>query len=336
MSYSPVKSVFIGDGTNSALYSALTTANIAVGDLAVTNRQGVVLQAGATPTSAAGNDEIQVLQGLAAGRSKKSTKIQAKNIVKYTVAAYAAPVQQVIAIGSNGTDGSLTAVNGARYKLTIKLRTSVTILPNQEASYTFFVDSDSSATQLEIATAFVNQINADKNAKVLFTAAVLTENANNGIQITGKSVFADSYNISRYEFVAFDAYLSYHLIPTAAAPYVINDVAGASIIRTTTAPVIGKGGYAEVFDMWKDTVYNDGYSNWTMWPVASLPTYGPVAGTNYDIISILHFDSHPGDLQTPERTPILTTICIPTGSAQLTAALAVLSPYMLSAGASLD
>jgi hypothetical protein len=325
--YSPVTSVLIGDGTNSALYSALTTANIAAGDLAVVNRQGAVLQAAATPTSAAGNDVIYILQGLSTGRSRKSKNIQAKNITSYTVSTYAAPVQQVVAIGSNGTDGSITAVNSSRYKLTIKVKNSATVLPNQEQQYVFFYDSDASATQDEIATNLVAQVNASRTASSLFTAAVLTETANRGIQLTGKAVPADSYGINRYEFLTFDAYLSYQPIATYAAPS-----AGASTIRTTTTPVIGKGGYAEVFDLWKDTIHNLGYTNWTEFPVAALPAGAPVVGATYDLINIYHFDSHPGDLQKPEATPIVTCIAVPTGSAQATALLAVLDPYISAAG----
>lgn len=338
--YTRTTSVLVGDGTNSALYSALTTANIAAGDLAVINKFGTVLQAGATPSSAVGNDEIKIIQGLATGQAKKSNIIQARGITKYTVSTYAAPVQQVSTVGSNGTNGQILASNSYRYKLRIEFKSSVNILPNQAWAYEVYYDSDASATQLEIATALAAKVNADRNLSVLVTAAVLTETTNNGISITAKAVPADTYGINRFEFVTFDVFFSKAPIDSTVVGspvYVAGGegaTAGSTGVRVLTTPVVGKGTYAQVLDLYKDAIGDtEGYRNFILFPVDALPAGGPVAGATYDLISIEHFNHHPGPgIHNEGKTPELTVIAVPTGSAQATALLAMLSPYMLAIG----
>lgn len=338
MSYNRTTAVLVGDGSNSALYSALTTANIAEGDIAVTNKFGTVLVAGATPSSAVGNDEIKIIQGIATGRTRKSNIIQAHNITKYTLASFVAPTQKVVAIGSNGTTGSITAVNNTRYKLRIEFRTSTSLLPNQASAYEVYYDSDATATHDEIATGIVAKVNADKNLKLLISAAKLTEAvslANSGIQLTGKAVPANS--IDRYEFANFDAFFTMTPNTSGSIGFGVY-TAAASTIATTTAAAIGTGSYGQIFDLWKDSLGDsEGYGNFTLFPVEALPAGGPVLGATYDLYSIHHFNSHPGPgIHNEGRTPELTVIAVAAGSAQGTALAAVLDPYMSALGKSKD
>lgn len=318
MPQSRVTTVHIGDGTNSGLYSALTLANIAVGDIAVINRAGTVLQAAATPISAEANDIIQIVQGIGTGRFRLSAPIHASSIRNFRGEAYVAPVAQVSHIGSTGVAGNIVAANSTTYELRIKLKGENLFQPFRPLLGFYTYTSDSTATNAEIAAAFVAKINADKYMKDYVTAAVTNETTNYGISLTAKAVPTGSYD--KYEYVLFDV--------------ILGTSGWSTTPNATTVPAVkGKGFSQEVLDLEKAALGYAGHTNLIQFPVVGPATY-TVAGATYEYIVIESEIPHNVDNEFRDKSLVSTIIACPSASAQLTALKAVLNPYFAAASAS--
>jgi hypothetical protein len=320
--------VFVGRNVTA---DATGVANLDNGEIIFIKRNGNMLAPGDT---IADSDGFSIMQGTATlGDIEVSGFIQGKNITKWEGKSYAAPVEQVIYIGNNGTVGDIedsTLLNETLYALTIVFKFDKDILPCRQDRYTFEYTTDASATVAELVLAFVAAINAHPYCSQFVVAAAV--GANIGISLTG---LAQTYNEnSGYKQTTFDVFLDEAFTQaTWIDSYGYIKVDGAAPTTTNAvsiAPVPGVGTYALLNDLEEYAQGYKGVFNKTHWPVPSYPTYG-VSGATYDVYVIEHEHNHQGvELQGQTTSPRKEYIFIPAGTALGTYVESVLNPYMAS------
>src|SRR3990167_4334954 len=157
MSRNAVLRVLIG--TDTSVAAATGPNNIPTGGVVVFDKNFAVLGAGAT---IADTDTIYIAQGTANG-PLISPPIVGAGVRSYLGESFVTPVDQVIAVGFNGTDGDITVDNDIEYQVNIKTKHEKDVYQSARR-YSYI--SDATATRLEIAAAFVQQINADTDSDV--------------------------------------------------------------------------------------------------------------------------------------------------------------------------
>lgn len=151
-SISRTASVQVLDTTASSTY-------IANGEVLVLDENDAPLTAGATFSD---TKKIRIVQGQTATTPLvRSMVIDGSNVTGFKGLSYAAPQEQIDYIGYNTSSGSIDAISINEYTL----RTTFTFDKanwSEQANTRFYqYVSDSSATQLEIANAFVGKVIAD-------------------------------------------------------------------------------------------------------------------------------------------------------------------------------
>lgn len=158
-----------------------------LGDILVLNRNNVNLTGTPTISSAAGNDLIRIFQGLGPGTGVLSHDIDLKQTTSVKISAYSAPVEKSMAVGYNGTSGSLsTPVNNTEYTLIIAVKDDIRPAADQKQTrgvYNYV--SDATATKSEILAGLSAKVNADKGLNTYLSALALTSDA--GAAVTGST-----------------------------------------------------------------------------------------------------------------------------------------------------
>lgn len=288
-------------GTNIARTPALTVGTLANGEIACVKSDMTIMVPGETVSD---SDYIYVVQGTGAA-PRFSSKIQGAQVEKWEGTSFAAAVQQESYVGYDAVAaaGSINLVNSTEYVLTLVFYYDKVIGSERQLVRRFYYTSDSTATQAEIAAAFVALINADPVAATLVVAAVVAAGLNNGIHITG---LAQTYAIiDGYEQVTWKV----------AMDGGFNDGGATTLAVNNVFPNYGSGTFPHVSDLERAAVGYSGITNLMQFPVPPYPVYA-VVGTFYDVYSITYSDKHAtGNLNKDGYSPEMTLVAIPNGGA---------------------
>lgn len=300
-----------------------TVANIQNGEILILNGLTMAeLAAGATVATA---PFIYIVQGTEnVGRPIWSPPIQGVNVENWSGKSYAAATQQVTHVGNVGSGAlAIVAQNETEYQLTIILDNNTQIYQERPNFRRYNYTTDASATQQEIADAFVALINNDAYTNDYITAATVSNAGNYGIQLTGKAPTFTQRLPMDYQVLRFT---------------VTTDLGFATTpVTATTAPNPGKGSFPYVAEMERKTLHNTrGISNHTVFPAPGMfATMYADSATTYDeyIIAAYHrHDSNSIETNASENH-LLISLFLPEGaSAQRTKIEARLNPWMATAG----
>lgn len=306
-------------------------ANGAIGDgeLVVLDKNKNVLGAGST---IADTDIIYLAQGTGetfsytneAGTTTTANRkvvfsdpIQASGIKSYVGRSYAAKAEQVITLDFTG----LVPTVGREYIIRIVYK-DLSEHPGQFVhDYRYISTTAVLATWI---TAFVGVINAHAGRRVIAADAGAVSITLTGLAIPeGTTSVNDIDEFRQVNFDAFATYIDSDDLHQAIAP----------LTKTyTTAASTGVGTWEQVRDMEKVARGYKGLTNKTHFPVIQ-PDFTTVKSTTYDLIVIEHDNSYKSaDNQYVKRTPITTVIASVVDAAQVANILAVLNPWMESAG----
>lgn len=160
-----VFSVILDDETKNALAFAagtlVTDANLPKGAIAVVDLGNRFLTAAAY-TALAPSAQVRIVQGKGVGKPMMKTPVLTKGTLAITTSAHKAALQQITAVGYNGTTGSLPVSNDTAFY--IKLRKNDNDAANRSQPMPLFagpVKTDANGTQEELAIALA--ISGTKN-----------------------------------------------------------------------------------------------------------------------------------------------------------------------------
>ena len=138
-----------------AVGAVVTDANLAKGAVVLTDLGNRRLNAAAY-TALVDGDQFRIVQGKGVGVPLMKTPVLTKGKVKLTVAAHKEAVQQVTAIGFNGTVGALPVANDTDFWIKIRKRDNDAANRSQPMSlFAGPVRTDGTGTQAELASALV-------------------------------------------------------------------------------------------------------------------------------------------------------------------------------------
>lgn len=333
MAFKRVNKVFIGkDISRDAqvvagidMATLMASTGLAEGEIVVLDKNKKVLGAGATISD---TDTIYIARGKSrtfnytneagttvtdAREIEVSDPIVGKLVKRYAGLSYEAPTQEVVRV----TPGSITPVIGAEYGLRIVYK-DIEQHPGQ-FTHTYRVVS-TGTTVAGLIDQFVAAINADKGTRV--TASDGTTYMDLTAKVVNDNESIDSINeYSQVNFEVFD---------------VTENVIAASdgSIAITAYPDPGAGHWRLVRDREKLALGYKGVTNRVKFPVIK-PDMAVVKDETYDSIIIDHNKSYLAANNQYSEEAIMTTeiyIPVPASSNQMADILAVLNPWMASAG----
>ena len=155
-----VNSVLVSSGTNSA---ATGLPTITKGDLLIFDRKGNLIDTAAKATALGKQGTIQIAVGTGPGKFLLSSPIQGNTMSLYKGFAYAAPTEQVLSLGYDGSDTSKNFdINaGTEYRLRVNILADQ--LPgngNREPYYDANYTASSSDDAADVALALQTLITA--------------------------------------------------------------------------------------------------------------------------------------------------------------------------------
>jgi hypothetical protein len=257
---------------------------------------------------------VYVVQGRGGNNGLKwSTPIDGRNVVRATALSYAAPVAQVTHIGNVGAGAlAIDVLPFTDYKLTIRYTHDSELYSEQSNKRVFYYTTGAADTQLSIATAFANMINAEEYFNA--TALVVNNGANYGIRLTGQALDFELGSF-KYNVMTFDVQLSGF---------------GVTPVTYTTAAQLGSGTYEQVAELeWFANGFN-GVINRVHFP-APTGTQDAVSGETYDVLALEYFDaSETYVVSGTKPAKKLLYIALPDGASQTTQVLAQLNPWLAS------
>lgn len=241
--------VSVATSTLPSVGDQVTSQNLSAGAVVMVNA-GMYRT---TLSALAAGDTYHIVQGKGAGQPLMKSPAIVKGSEKITSKEFVAPTQQITAIGSNGTTGSLTAANNQSYY--VKVRKNDNDSANQSQPFSLFgqYKTGASATQVELAYGLVKNLNRNMRlepanrylkAEVIFdVAASNTEfggltNATGNVSVIKDSkvvTMADTQDLSAGDYFRIDE----DATETLTAPvYQIESVDSSTQI-TLTSPYIG-------------------------------------------------------------------------------------------------
>lgn len=138
-----------------AVGAVVTDANLAKGAVVLTDLGNRRLSA-ANYTALADGEQFRIVQGKGVGAVLMKTPVLTKGKVKLTIAAHKEAVQQVTAIGFNGTTGALPVASLTTFWIKIRKRDNDAANRSQPMSlFAGPVETDATGTQAELAAALV-------------------------------------------------------------------------------------------------------------------------------------------------------------------------------------
>jgi hypothetical protein len=299
---------------------AVTIAGLTDGELCVFKEDLTPLGIGDTVTD---SEYIQIFQGVAdtTDGTPRSHKIYGRGIKSWYGKSYTTPTQQVSYVGWNTVYGDIVANADEVYTLSVIFDVDKSIYGEKQHVRRFHYTSTAADTNATIATAFVNMINADEEAKKYVVAAVVAGGGGEkGIRLTGlvqPHKVGFDYQLVRFQVVIMDE-AAWDTTPVTDSAVKANP---------------GSGTYDLVLDLEQKCLRGRGLMNTIQWPVDNLPTYA-VSGATYDMYFIEYVDPHAG----PEAVFGKLTdnykqiiIALPAGANSVRARLeGQLNPWMLS------
>jgi hypothetical protein len=333
-----VKKVLVAKSINRT--SALTSATLytgtngpAAGEAIVLDKNRQILAAGST---VADSDTIYIAVATAetydvtneAGTTVTgirklllSDPIEAKNIKNYTGKSYTAPTECSSVITTTG----YTPVAGDSYVVRIVYKD----IPEHPGQFTYtYRTVSSSATLATLMTEMAATINGHTGRRVTATAGATS------LTLTAKVVLDASSNatvsaIDTYRQVNFEVFF-WRVIETAGTT--LGNKVELTWTQALTGPNPGAGQAKIVRDEEKLALSHRGITNQWYFPVIKPDLLVDMSAT-YDTIIIESDKSYlAADNQYVKTQPLSTLLYIPAAAGQATDILAVLNPWMESAG----
>lgn len=239
--------------------------------------------------------------------------------------------EQVSYIGSNGATGAITVANNARYTITFTMTWDEDIYSKRPDRQVLEYYSDATATQQEIADAFVTKINANPHLFKYMVAAVVTTGADRGISLTARALPFDKFGY-KLDQVSFDVMLNFEGTFAGTQLDQSGFLYGTTTAGASTNASKGSGYYIDLWYQEIKMLGSEGHLNLTQHPV--LVNWGEGRATAaveyYDIYTIDHsykrvVDSAPTGFYGGFSH---AAIAVVPGSALQLRLEAVLNPYM--------
>lgn len=147
-SYTRVKRVLVGSGTQ----VGSTLATLAQGDLLLLDESGTPVTTSAGAALLSKNSKVTIAVGLGNGSVRLSSPIQGNSVSAYVGKAYAAPTEQALIVGYNGTanTGIASAVNTS-YRLRINIKDSTRVNGERMTLIDTVFPADIAATDFRIS-----------------------------------------------------------------------------------------------------------------------------------------------------------------------------------------
>ena len=223
-----------------------------------------------------------------------SPRLTKASITAHRGSSYAAEVQQVSFIGDNGVTGDINALNNTEYALTVSFGYDKDIYSQRRNIRRYNYTTDATASGLEIATAFVNLMNADKDFARQAIASVESGGGNNGIKVIGKDLVDN--NIDNPRLVSFELTLEEGFDSTVGVDehtiLYVNGAAGALGSGQSISPKPGIGDFQTLKAMERNGLgYTAGQTNLRKFPVIG-PDARVDANGIYDMYVIDYFNEH--------------------------------------------
>lgn len=194
---------------------------------------------------------------------------------------------QISQIGYNGTDGALVAVNNATYKLTVVIKDNLRYFEQRQTRRVLYYKSDASASQDEIAEAFIALVNKDEILSGLMTADKLSSGSDRGIRLTGKTVPFNKYN--QYSGVMFEASFIYNEDVNITGGTFATTTKDNNF-RTSQAYDPGAGTYKQMYEV-EDELLTYGEKNKRGFPVIDPTRYISSTGTYAQVVIQYDFNN---------------------------------------------
>lgn len=275
--------------------NATSLADIDAGELVWIDKGGNLLNAAAL-ANLADNEPFYLVEGKRGNNVSHiiSPKLTKSGIKAHRGTSYAAAVQQVSYIGDNGSTGDINASNSTEYSLSVSFGWDKDIYSKRRDVKHYNYTSDASATSTEIATAFVNLMNADADFAAQATASVETGGGNAGIKIVGKAQTLNKYNNT--DLVTFKIALDEGFDATTGVDefgyLYVNSAAPTTSGATSVAPTPGVGTYLALDAMERNNLgFNSGQTNHRKFPIQGRDKRVSATGT-YDMYVLDITDTH--------------------------------------------
>ena len=276
--------------------NATGIADVDAGEIIVINANGGAILNAAAITALGDNDPFYIVQGKKAGNDAHviSPRLTKGSIVAHRGTSYAAAVQQVTFVGSDGVAGDITPVSSTEYIMSVSFEQDKSIYSERKDVKTYAYTSDATATSLEIATALAALMNADASFASQAVAAVTTQATNSGISITG--IAQSTSELYNPELVSFTVALGAGFDASTRLDergYVyLNNATPTTTGSTSVSPTPGVGTYAKVQALEQGTLgYTTGRSNFRKFPIVKESASVSASGT-YDVYVIDYSDTH--------------------------------------------
>lgn len=276
-------------------YNATGMTDVDAGEIIVIDKGGNKLSA-AQITNLGGDEIFYIVEGKRGNNVSHiiSPKLTKNSIKAHNGTSYAADVQQVTYVGDNSAAGTINVSNSTEYSMSVSFEWDKDIYSVRRNHKTYNYTSDASATVTEIATAFVNLMNADADFAAQATASVETGGGSAGIKIVGKAQAVSNYD--NPAIVSFTVALDKGFDATTQLDekgYIyVNGAAGTTTGAQSNAPQIGVGTYAVMKAMERNNNgFQNGVTNNRKFPIVAPDTRVSATGT-YDVYVVDFADTH--------------------------------------------
>lgn len=276
-------------------YNATGMSDIDAGEIIVIDKGGNKLSP-AQITNLGGDEIFYLVEGKRGNNVSHiiSPKLTKNSIKAHRGSSYTADVQQVTYIGDNGATGTINAENSTEYSLSVSFEWDKDLYSQRRDHKTYNYTSDASATATEIATAFVNLMNADASFASQATASVETGGGSAGIKIVGKAQPVSAYSspvIVSFTVALNKGFTTATRLDEKGFVY-LNGAAATTSGAASNAPQLGTGTYAIMSTLERN---NDGFQNGVTnnrkFPIVKPDSRVSATGT-YDVYVIDYADTH--------------------------------------------
>jgi hypothetical protein len=281
------------------------------GEILILNENHAPLPAG---DDVADSQKITIVQGRGGVNGLKfSNEIDGRNLISVKALSYRAGVEQVTHIGNVGAGADAIDVQPFQdYKLTITYIHDTDLYAQQSSNRVFYYTTNASDTQLSIATAFANMINAEDFYNA--TATVVNTGVNYGIELLGQPLEFE-VGLQKFNKMMFEIQLSGF---------------GTTPVTYTTPADLGSGEGEQVAELeWFANGF-DGVINRVHFP-APTGTQDADLSASYDVIALEYFDtSEDYAVSGVKPARALLYVVLPENASQATDFLAQLNPWIAS------
>ena len=324
------KALFIAKDVTVA---ATNPALLAEGEITILDQNGDIMVAG---TTYADSPRFTIVEGtgVASEPFRWQQDVEGGLILRYAGLDAAAPVLQVSYIGYNTSTGAITVANSTEYSMILTFTWDKDVYSKRADRHVISYTSSTSATQQEIAEAFVAKINNNPHFNKQVIAATVNTGTTYGVRITALAV-PFSRLAYKQDMITFDV----SLVATSGFGVTTQlDINGFLYGTTTTGVSVratkGSGYYLDLWYREIKMLGFEGHLNLTKHPVLLSWGNGRALSSvgSYDIYTIDHLSERILESSTTgtSNQHQASTIAVVPGSALQTRLEAILNPYMAS------